>query len=212
MVVFWWKKLESLYRMKELKEALELRTELKKKKPVFLKQDAHKKAKLKKNWRQPKGRHSKMRLKLRSYRKQPSSGYSSPKLVRGLSPQGIKEVHVYNLEDLKKVQKEEGILIGRTVGLRKKLTLLKKIKELKLTLLNVKDIEKFIKEAEEKLSVKKKESKEREEEKKKSKEEAVKKAEEKKKEEEKKTDDEKKKEEEEKAKQESRQKAMQQPT
>lgn len=198
--------------MKELEKALELKKVLKKKKPVFLKQDAHKKAKLKKNWRQPKGRHSKMRLKLASYRKQPSAGYSVPRIVRGLNPQGIKEVHVHNLEDLKNVKKGEGILIGKTVGLKKKIELLKKIKELKdLTVLNVKDIDKFIKETEERVLAKKKESEKREEDKKKSKEEAIKKAEEKKKEEEKKTEEEKKAEEEEQAKQEARQKSMQQP-
>lgn len=197
--------------MKDVKKALELRNELKKNKPVFLKQDAHKKAKLKKNWRQPKGRHSKMRLKLRSYRKQPSQGYSSPRIVRGLNPQGIKEVHVYNIEDLNKLKKGKGAIIGKTVGLKKKIDILKKIQELKLTILNVKDITKFLKEAEERISAKKKESEKKEEDKKKSKEEALKKAEEKKKEEEKKTEKEKKTEEEEQSKKEARQKAMQQP-
>lgn len=198
--------------MKDLKTALELRKRIKGKKPVFLKQDAHKKVRLRKNWRQPRGRHSKMRLKLRGHRKQPSVGYSSPKIVKGLNPQGLKEVRVYNLEDLKNVGKTEGIIIGRTVGLRKKLKLLKKIKEKKdLKLLNVKDIENFIKEIEEKFLAKKKESKEKEEEKKKSKEEAIKKAEERKKKEEEKTEEEKKKEAEERAKEEARQKAMQMP-
>ena len=198
--------------MKDLKKALELKKVLKKKKPVFLKQDAHKKAKLKKNWRQPRGRHSKMRLKLGSYRKHPSVGYSLPRIVRGLNPQGIKEVHVHNVEDLKNVQKGEGIIISKTVGLRKKIAILKRIKELKdLTVLNVKDIDKFLKKTEERFLAKKKESKKREEEKKKSKEEALKKAEEQKKEEEKKTEEEKKEELEEEAKKEARQKSMQQP-
>jgi len=198
--------------MKDAKKALELRNAMKKKKPVFLKQDAHKKSKLKKNWRQPRGRHSKIRLKLKSYKKQPSMGYSSPRIVRGLNPKGFKEVHVYNLADLSKIQKDEVILIGRTIGLKKKLEILKKIKESKdMTVSNVKDIDKFIKEAEERLSSKKKESDKKEEEKKKSKEEALKKAEEKKKEEEKKTEEEKKEEGEKKEKEESRQKSMQQP-
>lgn len=94
--------------MKDLKKALECRKEIKKRKPVFLKQDAQKKAKLEKNWRQPTGRHSKMRLKKKGRRKQPSMGYSSPKIVRGLNPQGIREVHVHNLGDLKKSRKTKG--------------------------------------------------------------------------------------------------------
>ncbi len=150
--------------MKDFKKSLELRKKLKKKKPVFLKQDAHKKVKLKKNWRQPKGRHSKMRLKLRGYRKHPSVGYSSPTLVRGLSPEGLREIHVNTLGDLKKVKKGDGIILGSTIGLKKKLELLKQIEEQKLTVLNLRDITKFIEKSEEKLSVKKKESKKREEE------------------------------------------------
>lgn len=198
--------------MKDTKEALELRNALKRKKPNFLRQDAHKKAKLDNNWRRPRGRHSKMRFGLASYRKKPATGYGSPKLVKGLNSEGLKEVHVYNLEDLKNVQKNEGIVIGKTVGLKKKITILKKIKELKdLIILNVKNLDKFIKEAEEKLQAKKKVSEEREKEKKKSKEESVKKAEDKKKEEEKKTEEEKKKKEEDKAQKEARQKSMQKP-
>ncbi len=198
--------------MKDKKEALELRKLKKSKKPVFLKQDAHKKAKLKNNWRQPKGRQSKMRLKKKGYRKQPSVGYSSPRLVRGLNPQGLREVHVFNLEDLSKVQPGDGIVIGSTVGVRKKLEILKKVKELKdLNVINVKDVDAFIKSVEDKLLAKKKESKERAEKKKKLKEEAIKRAEEKKKEEEKKTEEEKKEELEEIKKQKERQKSMQQP-
>lgn len=197
--------------MKDLKKDLELRDKLKSKKPVFLKQDSYKKAKLEKNWRQPTGRHSKLRMKRKGHGKHPSIGYSSPRTVRGLNPQGLRIIHVHNLEDLKKVQKGEGIVIGGTVGLRKKIDLLKRIEELKLTIVDLRDISKFIKAAEEKMSAKKKESKKKEEEKKQSKEEALRKAEEKKKEEEKKTEDEKKKEEEEEAKEEARKKAMQQP-
>lgn len=195
-----------------MKKDLELRNKLKKKKPVFLKQDAHKKAKLAKNWRQPKGRHSKMRLKLASYRKQPSAGYSSPKTVRGLNALGLKEVKVESLKDLENIKKDEGVVIGKTVGQKKKVEILKRIQEMKnITVINIKNIEEFIKESEKKLKSKKEESKEREEEKKKSKEEALKRAEEKKKEEEKKTEEAKDKEEEDQEKKEARQKAMQQP-
>jgi len=197
--------------MKDIKKALELRKNLKKKKPVFLKQDAHKKDRLKKNWRQPKGRHSKLRMKLRGHGRHPSIGYSSPTIVRGLTPAGLREIHVNTLSDLKNVKKGDGIVLGRTIGLKKKIELLKKIEEQQLTILNLRDIQRFIQEAEQKRLAKKKESVKREEEKKQAKEEAVKKAEEKKKEEEKKTEEEIKKEEEEAAKEEARKKSMQQP-
>jgi len=200
--------------MKDVKEALELRNA--KKKPSFRRTDSHKKAKISDSWRQPRGRHSPVRKRRKGYLKRLSVGYGAPRLARGLNPQGIKEVHVYNLKDLNKVQKDEGIIIGSNVGTRKKLEILKKINENKeLTLLNIKDIDKFIKETEDRFKTKKEESDKRDKEKKKSKEEAVKKAEDKKKEEEKeeekKTDEEKQEETEVIAREESRQKSMQQP-
>lgn len=194
-----------------MKELLELRRKLKKKKPTFLRQDAHKVKKLKKKWRQPKGRHSKMRFKLRSYRKQPSIGYSSPRKVRGLDSKGRMEVKVETLNDLEKVKGDQVIVIGSTVGTKKKVEILKKIKEKNVHVKNVKNIDEFVKQAEERLKKKKEETKEKEKEKKKAKEESLKRAEEKKKEEEKKTEEEKEKEKEEKEKKEARERAMQQP-
>ncbi len=194
-----------------MKELLQLRRKLKRKKPKFLRQDAHRVKKLEKKWRAPKGRHSKMRFKLRSYRKQPSRGYSSPREVRGLDSKGRKEARVETIQDLKKVKNDEIIVIGSTVGTKKKLEILKKILESKLQVKNVKNVEEFIKKVEEKGKEKKEEAKKKETEKKKSKEEALKKAEEKKKEEEKKTEEEKAKEKEEKEKKEARERAMQQP-
>jgi large subunit ribosomal protein L32e len=163
---------------------LELRRLIKKKKPVFLRQEAHVRAKLKDKWRQPKGLHSKMRRKLKSYRKMPSTGYCSPKAVRGLHRTGLREVRVLNVSDLKDLNpKTDGVVIGR-VGKKKRLEILKKAIELKLSLLNVKDVQAYIAKVEEELKKRKDLAKSRDLKKKKSKEEALKKAEEKKKKEE----------------------------
>ncbi|RME55503.1 50S ribosomal protein L32e [Candidatus Woesearchaeota archaeon] len=165
-------------------DLLQLRKIIKKKKPSFLRQEAHVRAKLKNNWRQPKGLHSKMRRKLKSYRKMPSTGYSSPKGVRGLHPTGLREVKVLNVSELDSLDKtKDGVLIGR-VGKRKRVEILKKAIELKLPILNIKDVQSYITKVEEELKKKKSLAKSREEKKKKSKEEALKKAEEKKKKEE----------------------------
>lgn len=127
-----------------LEQALEIRKNKKNKKPDFLRQDAHRVSKLRKCWKQPKGMHSKMRLKFRSYRKQPSMGYSSPKLVRGLHPTGLKEIVVRTINDLNRLDpKTQGVTIGR-VGLRKKVAILKKAMELNLTILNIKDTNNFL--------------------------------------------------------------------
>ena len=74
-------------------------------------------------------------------------------------------------------KEKQGVLISGSVGLKNKVILLNQIKKLGLIVLNVKDVDKFIKSVEEKLQKRK----ERRKSMKKSKEEKVKKAEEKKK-------------------------------
>jgi len=124
---------------------LELRNEAKARKPDFLRQDAHRVRKLKKRWIRPKGRHSKMRFGLRGYRKSPSIGYSSPMEVKYLNMYGEKEILVNNLADLNKITKEnEVVLISSNLGLRKRLEILKKAKELNLKVSNLKNIDSFI--------------------------------------------------------------------
>ncbi len=162
-----------------MKELLNVRKELKKKKPTFLRQDAHKVKRLKKNWRRPKGRHSKMRLRFGGYRKLPAVGYSSPKKVRGLTREGFKEIIVNNIKDLDRINENSVAVIGSTVGLKKRLEILKKIKELKLKC-NFKDIDGFIKKAMENIEKKKALAKKKIELKEKAKKEALKKVEQKK--------------------------------
>ncbi|MBI2667547.1 50S ribosomal protein L32e [Candidatus Woesearchaeota archaeon] len=123
---------------------LELRKNIKSKKPDFLRQDAHRVKKLEKNWRRSKGRHSKMRFRLRGYRKSPSIGYSSPFEVRGLNKDGLKEILVNNIKDLDKINDNEAVLLSSSMGLRKRIEVLKKAKEQKLAVSNMKDIDSFI--------------------------------------------------------------------
>jgi len=165
-----------------MKKLLGLRNKMKAKKPVFLRQDGHKLKKLKKNWRRPKGRDSKMRYGFRSYRLSPSMGYSSPKSVRGLNRDGLKEIVVNNLKDLDRVIESNFVVIGSCVGLKKKLEILKKIKELKLNC-NIKNIDEFVKKSLDALEKKKAQAKKKSELKEKAKKEALKKQSAKKKEE-----------------------------
>lgn len=140
---------------------LELRNAMKKKKPVFLRQEVFRRKRLEAKWRMPKGHHSKMKQKLAGRRKMPSIGYSSPREVRGLTREGYRRVLVHNLAELNKV-KENAVELSSSLGSRKKLELLKKIKELKLKVINVKNIDAEIKVIEEKVSARKARAKERE--------------------------------------------------
>lgn len=159
-------------------------TELKPQKrnsPDFIRYRSKNIKKLKKSWRRPKGLHNKLRLKLRGYGKLPSIGYGTDKRLReefkGFSPTIIR-----TLDDLKELKKKE-VIISASLGLKKKISILNKIKELKIKVLNIKDVEGFLKKAEEALKkrrektkkkVKEKEEKKEEKKKEKKKEEETK--------------------------------------
>jgi len=176
----------------EHKQLLEIRNRLKRKKPTFLRQDAHKIKSIAQNWRAPQGKHSSIRRKRRGHRRQPSIGWSSPKGTKHLTQEGYKVIVVHNVRELDGMK--EPVTIGRQVGTKKKVEIVKKAKELKLPIINVKDPDAFIKKVEEDIASRKKAKKVKEETKKKREEESVKKAKEKEEKEKAKTDEEKEKE------------------
>lgn len=90
----------------------------------------------KQKWRKPKGRDNKMREKRRGYSAVVSIGYKKRESDR------LKPIIVRNLNDLSKVEKKQTIIIGK-VGRKKKIEIVKKAKEMKLSLQNV-NVEKFL--------------------------------------------------------------------
>jgi len=173
-----------------MKELLELRKSMKRKKPSFIRQDAHKK-RLKKKWVRPRGLHSKVRLKKAGHPKKVSNGYRGPKKVRGLSKEGLIVRRICNENELASVDKEkEGIIIMGSVGLKNKISLLKKAKEKGIKVLNL-NVDDYLKRKEDDIKKKVEKKKGREEKRKKKKEEKKEKKEEEKLEE-KLSDDEKK--------------------
>ncbi|MBT3865981.1 hypothetical protein HOF78_02655 [Candidatus Woesearchaeota archaeon] len=142
-----------------MKELLKIRNAAKAKKPTFLKQDAHRLAKLSIQWRQPKGQHSKIRKKLRSYRRQPSMGFSSPKAVRGLTRDGHELIVVHNISELEGIKTP--VVIGSSVGNRKRVEIIKKCNENKIEVLNIKDVNAYTKNIEDAMKKKKDELKKR---------------------------------------------------
>ncbi|MFC1801126.1 50S ribosomal protein L32e [Nanoarchaeota archaeon] len=179
-----------------MKELIELRKKIKSKKPNYSRQDSHKKKRLGSKWRRPKGLQSKMRLRKKGYKRSVEIGFGSPKAVKRMHKSGLMPVLVYALTDLKKIRPDkEGIVIGQTVGKRKKLELIKKADELKIKVLNVRDTAKYTEEVTNDLAERKKTKTEKLAKKAKKKAETKPKKEEKKKvEEETKTEEEKEKE------------------
>ena len=104
----------------------------------------------------------------------PSPGFRSPVLVRGFDSTGLIPVEVHNIEDLQKVKNGYGAIISSSTGKKKKIAILKKSIEMKITILNlnaqdsIKKIEDFIEQKKKKSTeVKKLEKKEKEKEQKK---------------------------------------------
>ncbi len=123
----------------EEKRLLNIRKERKRKKPVFLRYLWWKFPKFKNQytWRKPKGNDNKMRLHWKGYPDVVSIGYRSPKEVRGLHASGYEVAVVYNVRDLDTIDPQrQAIYIARTVGLKKRLEILKKARELGIKVLN----------------------------------------------------------------------------
>lgn len=160
--------------MSNLKELLEHRNMIKRKQPKFIRQNAPRIKRLRMMWKKPKGDQSKVRFKIRGKRRTPSIGFSSPRVIRGMTREGFRPLLVSNMEDLKNAKTH--ITLSRLLGMRKKMEIIKKAIEMKLIILNLKNPAEFIKQAEEKLKKNKEKSKSKEERKKQSKEDALKKA------------------------------------
>ena len=144
-------------KMKSIKELLELRKQIKSKKPDFIRQDFHKKKRLSRKWRRPKGWHSKIRLNLRGRAKKVSIGYRSPKIVRGLHKSGLLQNIIRSVNDLEGLDSKKNCgIISYSVGTKKRVVILKKAKELGLNILNIKNPDKYIKEVEDKINLRKK--------------------------------------------------------
>jgi len=75
---------------------------MKKKKPDFARYGWRKKKKLSKSWRRPRGIDNKMREHIAAKGAKVNSGYRKKKEERGLHPSGVREVSVFNVNDLAK--------------------------------------------------------------------------------------------------------------
>lgn len=92
---------------------------------------------IKPSWRRPRGWRSKIRLRKKGKFKMPSVSYGAPRELKYIHPSGYKEVLVYNVKDLEKINPEkEAIKIASTVGEKKRQKILKKAEELKIKILN----------------------------------------------------------------------------
>ncbi len=120
-----------------IKKMLSIRKKKKARKPDFKRQEGYRHARLKIKWRRPRGRHSKLRKGEKARGKKPSIGYSSPAAVKGLTSNGLKQVHVSNKDDLAKVDpKTEIAVISSGVGKKKRMEIALEAEKLKVDVQN----------------------------------------------------------------------------
>lgn len=131
-------------------ETLNLR---KRKKIKFIRYNSEYLRKLSPNWRRAKGMHNKVRLKKKGHNKSPSIGYGTPKEFRTFFKSKFDYVLVKSEKDLENLNKKE-IMLSKKLGLKKRLWLINKIKLMNLSVLNIKNLNDYVKAIEEKLKQK----------------------------------------------------------
>ena len=137
--------------MTEIKKLLEAKKKMRKRKPSFIRQEFTKRKRLSKNWRRPRGIHSKIRLRRKGKASRVAIGYGTPKKIRHLTAEGLRKINVQNVAQLKELDNSKDIaIIGRTVGDRKKLDILRNAKKEGIKVYNFSRIDEEIKRIEEK--------------------------------------------------------------
>jgi large subunit ribosomal protein L32e len=103
----------------------------------FNREDGHKRKRVNaQNWRNPEGKHSRIRLEKKSAPNKPKVGYRTSKESRGKHPSGFDEVLVHRPEDLDELEEGEAARIGSTVGGRKREQILEKADDEDVKVLN----------------------------------------------------------------------------
>jgi large subunit ribosomal protein L32e len=123
---------------KDIEKQLIIRKQIKKRTPNLLREEWFRYKRIPKNWRRPDGITSKMRINLKYRPSKVRVGYRGPKNTRGLHSSGFKEVLVYNINDLERIDpKTQAARIGSSVGTKKRMDIEKKAEELEIRVLNI---------------------------------------------------------------------------
>ncbi len=127
-------------------EMLKVRATIKRKKPVFIREEAKKIKKLSKmGWRKPRGWHNKMRHGFKGHRRCVEPGWGSPAEVKGLHRSGLQMIPINTIAELAKIDPaKQGIIIAANVGTKKKMDIIDAAVKKKITILNIKDPAKFV--------------------------------------------------------------------
>ncbi len=106
-------------------------------KPSFIRHESWRYKRLDPSWRKQKGIDNKVRLSRKGWPRSPKIGYRTTRAARGLHPNGLSEVLVYNVFDLEALDKNiNAVRIARTVGNRKRKLIVEEAQRKELVVLN----------------------------------------------------------------------------
>lgn len=121
----------------EQERLLKIRAMLKEKTPSFIRQESWRLTRVKPNWRRPRGIDNKIKKKIKGWPKMPNVGYRGPKAVRDLHPSGYRDLLIYNISMLDKVNPhKDAIRLSRNIGRRKKIEIIQRADKLGIRVLN----------------------------------------------------------------------------
>ena len=105
--------------------------------PAFVRQESWRYVRIHPEWRKPKGVDSKMRRQDKGWPPLVRVGYRGPAEARGLHPSGHFEILVHRVADLEgAVPGRDVARIGRTVGAKKRASILDRATELGIRVVN----------------------------------------------------------------------------
>lgn len=139
-----------------MKELLKYKQAKKKKNPEFIRQDIHKKKRLESKWRKPRGCDSKKRL-MKNNRYIVKPGYGTPSQLKGLDKDGKLIVTVSTIEEAKKHNAKNVVLIiSGKIGMRLRINLIEELIKQSYQIQNIKNPKKFVEDFKKSIADKKK--------------------------------------------------------
>ncbi|MDD9953970.1 MAG: hypothetical protein OXR66_06555 [Candidatus Woesearchaeota archaeon] len=114
---------------------LEVKRTMRKKQPKFIRHDTKHK-KLAKIWRKPKGLHNKVGDNRRGYLTKMSTGWQTPRAVRGMTLAGLLPTRVVRVEELTDLDAKKHCVVVGKVGGKRRIAIIEAASKAGLTIMN----------------------------------------------------------------------------